>query len=62
MNQQTIEMVDAVAAMDTTKSIAAEWDKIVEEIGNTNSSADIVASVICAITRSGNGNFVLKES
>ncbi len=57
----TIKMLEAFAEMQTTQEIVAAWRQVIKEIGNTNSDAEIVASVLLAMLRTGKASISMTD-
>jgi len=55
MDQETIKLIEGIASLATTKIIATELDRVIEEIGNTEDSSELVACMVIAMLRSGKG-------
>ena len=51
LSDATIQQVLDLADKDGTLLLAVEWNKVIEEIGNTNSDAELIASVLLAQQR-----------
>lgn len=61
INQHTVKMLECLRDMATTQLVAAEFDKVISEVGNVDSSAEMVAAVVLAQLRSGYGSITMRH-
>lgn len=62
MDKDVVALLETIRDMDTTSTVAAELDKVIQEVGCIDGTKEMVAAVVIAFQRSGKGAIKIQNT